>query len=167
MRILFAFVLAVVPAAAQIPLVSLLNTSHPASDLQIGDRFEIIITAAPKQPVSVRTIRQGRTDWGPVIGLTDSTGRWSADGQFEKQDFGSWREIWTVGGELVSPIIQFSVKAPCLPGGRSSAPPSSTTAQNRHLTTTLLCVARSGHCVLPEDFTRHRQSASTLATLWA
>jgi hypothetical protein len=119
MRTLFTLVLAVVPAVAQIPLVSLLNASRPGSDFQIGDRFEIVITAAPNQPVSVRTMRQGRTDWGPIAGSTDSTGRWSTGWQFEKQDFGSWREIWTVGGELASPVIQFSVKAPCLPGGRN------------------------------------------------
>jgi hypothetical protein len=77
-----------------------------------------VITAAPNQPVSVRTSRQGRTDWGPVVGSTDSTGRWSTGGQFGKSDFGSWEEIWTVGGKLASPVIQFSVDAPCLPGGR-------------------------------------------------
>lgn len=119
MRILLTVVLAIVPAAAQIPLVSLLNASSPGSDFQIGDRFEIVITAAPNQPVSVRTSRQGRTDWGPVAGSTDSTGRWSTDGQFEKRDFGSWGEMWTVGGKLASPVIQFSVSAPCLPSGRN------------------------------------------------
>src|ERR1035438_1653812 len=60
----------------------------------------------------------GRTDWGPAIGATDSTGRWSMAGQFEKSDFGSWYEVWTVGGKLASPAVQFSVNAPCLPGGQ-------------------------------------------------
>ena len=100
MRILLTLVLAIVPAVAQIPLVSLLNASRPGSDFQVGDRFEIVIAAAPNQPVSVRTSRQGYTDWSPVVGTTDSTGRWSTGGQFEKRDFGSWGEIWTVGGKL-------------------------------------------------------------------
>lgn len=121
MRILVTLVLAIVPAAAQIPLVSLLNASRPGSDFQIGDRFEIVITAAPNQRVSVRTSRQGRTDWSPVVGSTDSTGRWSTGGQFEKRDFGSWGEIWTVGGKLATPVIQFSVNAPCLPSGRNQS----------------------------------------------
>jgi hypothetical protein len=121
MRILLTLVLAIVPAAAQIPLVSLLNASRPGSDFQIGDRFEIVITAAPNQLVSVRTSRQGRTDWSPVVGSTDSTGRWSTGGQFEKRDFGSWGEIWTVGGKLASPVIQFSVNAPCLRSGRNQS----------------------------------------------
>jgi hypothetical protein len=108
-------------ADAQIPLVSLLNASRPGSNFQIGDRFEIVITAARNQPVSVRTSRQGRTDWGPVIGSTDSTGRWSTGGQFEKRDFGGWGKIWTVGGKLASPAIQFAVNAPCLPSGRNSS----------------------------------------------
>src|ERR1019366_8187312 len=48
-------------------------------------------------------------------------GRWSTGGQFEKSDFGGWREIWTVGGKLASPAIQFSVNAPCLPGGQGQS----------------------------------------------
>jgi hypothetical protein len=72
--ILLILVLAIVPAVAQIPLIHLLNASRPGSDFRVGDRFEIVITAAPDQPVSVRTMRQGRTDWSPVIGSTDSTG---------------------------------------------------------------------------------------------
>jgi hypothetical protein len=119
-RVLFILVLAIVPAVAQTPIVRLLNASRPSSpDFQIGDRFEIVITAAPSQPVSVRTTRQGRTDWSPVIGSTDNTGRWSTAGQFEKSDFGDWSEFWTIGGKLASPAIHFWVNAPCLPGGQS------------------------------------------------
>src|ERR1700736_6603674 len=103
MRILLTLVLAIVPAVAQIPLVSLLNASRPGSDFQIGDRFEIVITAAPNQRISVRTSRQGRTDWSPVVGSTDSTGRWSTGGQFEKRDLGDWGEMWTARGKLASP----------------------------------------------------------------
>src|ERR1700722_4838219 len=122
MRILLTLVLAVVPAVAQIPLVSLLNATRPGSSFQIGDRFEIVMTATPNQVISGRTSRQGRTDWSPVVGSTDSTGRWSTDGQFEKRDFGGWGEIWTVGGKLASPAIQFSVNTPpCLPGGQHFA----------------------------------------------
>jgi hypothetical protein len=121
MRVPLLFVLAIIPAAAQTPLVGLLNASRPLSrDFQIGDRFEILITGAPNQPVSVRTTMHGRTDWSPVIGSTDSSGRWSTGGQFEKSDFGSWGEVWTVGGKLASPAIQFSVNAPCLPGGQGT-----------------------------------------------
>lgn len=122
MRTPVLLVLAIIPAAAQSPLARIVNTSGPVSrDFQIGDRFEIVITGAPNQPVSVRTTRHGRTDWSPVIGSTDSTGRWSVGGQFEKSDFGGWSEIWTVGGKLADPTIQFSVNAPCLPGGQGFA----------------------------------------------
>ena len=122
MRVLFALLMVVIPAAAQNPLVRLVNASHPASSVfQVGDRFEVLVTGAPNQPVSVRTTMNGRTDWGPIIGSTDSTGRWSTAGQFEKSDFGSWHEVWTVGGKLASPAVQFSVSAPCLPGGRGMA----------------------------------------------
>jgi hypothetical protein len=122
MRLLI-FVLTVIPALAQTPLVRLVNASHPASrDFQVGDRFEISITGAPNQPVSVRTTMHGRTDWGPVIATTDSTGRWSVEGQFRGGDFGDWQEIWTVGGKLAQPAIQFSVQEPpCPQGGQAFA----------------------------------------------
>ena len=115
MRILLTLILAV-SSAAQVPVVSLVNASRPGSDFQVGDRFELVITAAPHQPVSVRTYRQGNTDWSPTIGSTDNTGHWSTTGQFARSDFGSWKEFWTVGGKLASPS-QFDVKAPCLPNG--------------------------------------------------
>ncbi len=119
MLVLYALLMVVIPAAAQNPLVRLVNTSHPASRVfQVGDRFEVLLTGAPNQPVSVRTTMNGRIDWGPIIGATDSTGRWSTAGQFEKSDFGSWYEVWTIGGKLANPAVQFSVSAPCLPGGQ-------------------------------------------------
>jgi hypothetical protein len=119
MRVLLSLVVAILPAAAQSPLVRMLNVTHPFSqNFEIGDRFEITINGAPNQPVSVRTTMHGRTDWSPIVGSTDSTGRWSAAGQFDKNDFGSWREIWTVGGKLASPAPEFWVNAPCLPGGQ-------------------------------------------------
>jgi hypothetical protein len=107
MRILVIFMLGLIPAAAQSPLVHLVNLSHPfSSEFQIGDRFEIQINSAPRQPISVRTVQQGRTDWGPVIASTDCTGQWSTAGQFEKSDFGGWSELWTVGAD--SPLQPFS-----------------------------------------------------------
>jgi hypothetical protein len=117
MRVLLILALAIVPAAAQTPLVYLINVSRPSSPtFEIGDRFEIVIAGAPGQPVSVRTTRQGHTDWGPAVGSTDSTGRWSTSGQFEKSDFGDWSAVWTVGGTLASPAFHFGVNAPCLRG---------------------------------------------------
>jgi hypothetical protein len=122
MRVLFVLLMVVIPAAAQNPLVRLVNTSNPAiSVFQVGDRFEVLLAGAPNQPVSVRTTMNGRTDWGPIIGATDSTGKWSTAGQFEKNDFGGWYQVWTVGGKLASPVVQFSVNAPCSPGGRGFA----------------------------------------------
>jgi hypothetical protein len=122
MRVLFALLVIVIPAAAQNPLVRLVNASHPASSVfQVGDRFEVLVTGAPNQSVSVRTTMNGRTGWGPIIGWTDGTGRWSTAGQFEKSDFGGWYEVWTVGGKLASPAVEFSISAPCLPGGQGFA----------------------------------------------
>jgi hypothetical protein len=122
MRALLIFMFGFLPAAAQTPLVRLVNLSHPfSSEFQVGDRFQIRITGAPGQPISVRTVRQNRTDWSPVIAATDSLGQWSTSGAFEKSDFGVWNETWTVGGKLAAPAVQFSVKAPCLAGGRAMA----------------------------------------------
>jgi hypothetical protein len=123
MRVLIVLVLASIPAVVQsAAVVQFNNLTRPASkDFQIGDRFEVVIVAAAFQSVSVRTMMEGRTDWGPVIGWTDNTGRWVTTGQFEKGDFGSWSEFWTVGGKLAGPSIQFSVGAPCLKDGRRMA----------------------------------------------
>lgn len=120
MRVLLIVAVAVIPAIAQNPAVQLTNATHTASkDFQIGDRFEIVITGAADQPISVRTTMKGRTDWGPVIGWTDMRGRWSTTGQFQKGDFGDWSEVWTVGGMLANPAIHFSVGAPCFKVGQS------------------------------------------------
>jgi hypothetical protein len=117
MRILLVLVVSALALAAQGPLVRITNVTRPTNtDFQIGDRFEIVITGAANQPVSVRTTFNGRMDWGPVIGQTDMSGRWSATGQFEKGDFGRWSEVWTIGGKLANPVVSFSVSAPCLKG---------------------------------------------------
>jgi hypothetical protein len=120
MRILFFCAMVAFPMAAQNPVAHLTNTTHSGrADFQVGDRFAIVITGAANQPVSVRTTMDGRTDWGPVIGWTDTGGRWSTAGQFEKSDFGDWGETWTVGGKVADPVIRFSVGAPCLKGGKA------------------------------------------------
>jgi hypothetical protein len=119
MRILLILASAIIPVVAQSPVVHLSNTTRPGSgDFLIGDRFEIVITGAPNQPVSVRTTAKQGTDWGPVIGWTGLSGRWSTTGQFARSDFGDWSEVWTVGGKLANPAVHFSVSAPCLKGGQ-------------------------------------------------
>jgi hypothetical protein len=119
-RTLSIFIVLVTSLAAQNAAVRITNASRPGStDFQVGDRFEIVVTGAPNLPVSVRTMRQGRTDWGPVIAHTDAGGRWSTEGQFEKQDFGAWSEVWTVGGKAANPVVSFWVTGPCIPGGHA------------------------------------------------
>jgi len=99
-------------------MVRLINASCPAgTEFQIGEHFEIVITGAAGQPVSVRTTMNGRTDWGSVIARTDISGRWSTTGEFTKSDYGDWIEAWTVGDKLASPVVAFSVNAPCLKEG--------------------------------------------------
>jgi hypothetical protein len=118
MRIVLVLIAAALSVAAQSPAVQITNVSRPGSGFKVGDRFEVVITGAANQPVSVRTTMAGRTDWGPVAGWTDLSGRWSTTGQFEKSDFGDWSEVWTVGGKLASPTVHFAVGAPCLEGGQ-------------------------------------------------
>ncbi len=118
-RILLMLCAVFIPAIAQDPIVQLTNaTRSSAADFQVGDRFEIVITGPPNQPISVRTTRLNRTDWSPIIGSTGESGVWETSGQFEKSDFGGWSEEWTVGGKLANPAVQFSVGAPCLKDGR-------------------------------------------------
>lgn len=120
MRILLIWAVTAIPLIAQTPAVQLSNTSRPGStDFKVGDGFNIVITGTANRAVSVRTTRNGGTDWGPVIGWTDMSGRWSTTGLYEKGDFGDWAEAWTVGGKLATPIVHFSVGPPCLEGGLS------------------------------------------------
>lgn len=113
MRLLLILAGVVVPAMAQTPSVLVSNTTRNASkDFQVGDRYEVVVTGAPSQSVSVRTMTQSRVDWSPEIGRTDASGRWTAAGQFEKTDFGRWDTVWTVGGKMAGPEISFSVGAP-------------------------------------------------------
>src|SRR3569833_2072648 len=102
----------------QTPVVLMRNLSRPAGDFQVGDRFEITVSGESHQPISVRTARMSRTDWGPVIASTDAAGSWSTKGSFDKADFGSRREVWTVGGKIATPVLSFYVGAPCVPGGQ-------------------------------------------------
>ncbi len=124
MRCLLTLAMAAVPVFAQTPTVLLKNVTRPDStDFQVGDRFEIAIIAAANQPVSVRTARMAHTDWGPVIGWTDSSGRWSTTGQFEKSDLGNWFEVWTVRS-FVTPSDPDPFRTPdgrLIPGRERSA----------------------------------------------
>jgi hypothetical protein len=120
MRVLLILAAAGLAALAQSPVVRLTNATRPGvQEFQIGDRFEIVVTGAADQPVSVRTMRMGQTDWGPVIGRTDGSGRWSTSGKFEKVDFGAWSQLWTVGGKLADPRLVVFVGAPRPKGAAS------------------------------------------------
>jgi hypothetical protein len=119
---LLILAIAVVPAVAQQRAVLLTNSTRRAgTDCQIGERFEIVVTAATNQPVSVRTTMKCRTGCGPVVGWTDLSGRWPTTGQFEKGVIGNWSEVWTVGAKLASPALHFSVGAPSLKDCQSFA----------------------------------------------
>jgi hypothetical protein len=106
MRLLIILAVAAISAVAQRPVVQLTNAARPATtDFEIGDRFETVITGPAEQPVIVRTIMNGRTDWGSVVGQTETSGRWSTARKFEETDFGNSSEAWTVGGKLVNPVV--------------------------------------------------------------
>ncbi len=121
MLILFGLAIILIPAIAQNANVELRNTTHPtSSEFQVGDGFEVLITGEANQPISVRTTMNARTNWSSVIGSTDASGRWSTTGSFDKNDFGDWGEIWTVGGQIAGSPLHFSVGAPCLKGAQDS-----------------------------------------------
>jgi hypothetical protein len=117
MRALLICVAILTSMAAQTPHVQITNTTRPSSStFKVGDEYRILITASSNQAVSVRTMRNGRTDWGPIIGWTDARGVWSTSGKYERGDFGDWAESWTVGATLADPVLRFSVDAPCHEG---------------------------------------------------
>ena len=117
MRVFLIFVLAAIPAFAQRPVAQIVNLTRGGTlDFQVGDRFELVITAWANEPVSVRTTRSSMTDWSRIIGWTDQSGHWASEGKFEKADFGAWSQGWTVGGKLTAQPLQFFVAGSCLPG---------------------------------------------------
>ncbi len=119
MRALLGLFVVAMPGIADGQATQFVNATRPgAHDFQVGDRFEVVVTGGADQPVSVRTTRNGRTDWSSVVGWTDSSGRWSTGGQFDRSDYGDWSELWTVGSGLAGPPLHFSVDAPCLPGAQ-------------------------------------------------
>jgi hypothetical protein len=118
-KTLTVFVFTALAAAAQSPTAKIVNTSQSgSSEFKVGDRFELVVTGRANQPVSVRTTRNyASTDWSPVLGWTDTSGRWSTTREFAKADFGPWEEAWTVGDQLANPVVSFKVDAPCISGG--------------------------------------------------
>ena len=113
---------------AQTPGAQLVNLSRVGStDFQVGDRFELVITAWANEPVSVRTTRNSVADWSLIIGWTDQSGHWSREGQFEKADFGLWNQGWTVGGKRTVQPLTFFVTGSCLtnrPGAMEQSGPN-------------------------------------------
>lgn len=60
----------------------------------------------------------------PVVRIVNVSRPASSDfqiGDRKDDDFGGWRETWTVGGKLAQPAIEFSVEASCLPDRQAIA----------------------------------------------
>jgi|SRR5579883_62048 hypothetical protein len=81
--------IAIATAAAQTASVKIINLTRPGNPFQVGDQFDVEIAGPPNQPVSVRTERGDRVDWGPIAGRTDPRGHWSSKGTFAREDYGS------------------------------------------------------------------------------
>ncbi len=106
------------------PLLKFTNlTSGNASQLKVGDRWQIQITGAiPNGAVTVTGGQNGAHDTTPM-GNADSLGNWTSNGQITADQIGSWTEAWTVGGQPVGQFA-FTVAPANAPG---STPSTSTT----------------------------------------
>ncbi len=108
------------PAPSSLKFTNL--TSGNASQLKVGDRWQIQITGAiPNGAVSVTGGQNGAHDTTPM-GNADASGNWSSNGQITADQIGSWTEAWTVGGQ---PVGQFQFTVVPVMGSSSSSSSSS------------------------------------------
>jgi hypothetical protein len=97
-----------------------LTSGNPAL-LNVGDRWQIVISGAAKNaPVSVTGGQNGAHDTTPM-GSTDSAGNWKSNGQITGDQIGSWVEAWMVGGQ---PVGTFSFTVPGGTSGSASTSPT-------------------------------------------
>jgi hypothetical protein len=86
------------------------NLSRPgATDFQVGESFEVVVTGAPNQAVVAAASQNGSPMAISSFGRTDKNGRFTFTGSMAQTHVGSWREQWRVG-EIKAPLFSFEVK---------------------------------------------------------
>lgn len=86
------------------------NLSRPgASDFQVGESFEVVVTGAPNEAVLAAASQNGSPLAFTPFGRTDKNGRFVLTGTMAQTHVGSWREQWQVG-EIKAPLFSFEVK---------------------------------------------------------
>ena len=96
--------------ASAVPTVSLVNISHPniTPNFEVGDTYEITITGAPNQPVSMVQNVDGVTSL-QSFGSTDAYGRRVVDYVEQTGNIGSYTQVWSVGNVQATPAVSFVV----------------------------------------------------------
>ena len=102
-----------------VPQLSFTNlTSGDNSNFKVGDRWQVVISGAqPGRGVSLYGGKDGVLA-NSQMGLVDSSGRFTLNGQMDQGQVGSWSEAWAVNNQQ---LASFSFK---VSPGSTTAPPS-------------------------------------------
>jgi hypothetical protein len=76
-------------------------TSGDNTNFKVGDRWQILVTGPPNAPVSFNGGRNGENQVHPM-GSTDSTGKFTLNGQMGQGEIGDWAEAWRVNNQIVA-----------------------------------------------------------------
>jgi hypothetical protein len=101
------------PAQAQ--TVSINNTSYPATSLEVGDNYSVVISGATPYG-AVTLIANGGSPY--LFGYTDGSGNFSVTGTIVSAVVGAWTEYWYVNGVALTaanPDTYWLPHAPTLP----------------------------------------------------
>jgi hypothetical protein len=76
-------------------------TSGDNTNFKVGDRWQILVTGPANSPVSFNGGRNGDNQVHPM-GSTDSTGKFTLNGQMGQGEIGDWAEAWRVNNQIVA-----------------------------------------------------------------
>ena len=88
------------------------NTTRPGTvDFILGDAWALQVKGAANASVIIGGTGPGGPLSPVIIGETDSTGTFNAQGYMGQSDIGTWSEIYTVGSEVARVPVNFTVYA--------------------------------------------------------
>ena len=92
--------------------VSLSNTTHPYTQIEVGDTVKVSITGAAHNG-TVTVVQNGNPPY--VFGTTDANGNWTLNATETSVYVGSYTQIWYVNGVQLTPSNPNSTYLPWAP----------------------------------------------------
>jgi len=96
--------------ATTVPTLQLMNLTHPdlGANYLVGDTYQVAITGAPNQPVTMVQVANGATS-NQSFGNTDAYGNRIIDYVEQSANIGSYTQVWSVGSTQASPAVSFTI----------------------------------------------------------